>query len=146
VLGAWTISSWLPVLVWGVTDCPAPAVSFTAGVAPGEPPAGTTNTWNAGPDAGAGVHLYAQPMFHCPLLTVNGVLVQAPLDCLGPSNTETVPAGAAVEVGGAPPVAVVVVELDPAKVVVVAGTVDPEEPVPAGVLVPPAGAAAGGNL
>jgi hypothetical protein len=78
LLGAWTISSWLPVPVCVVTDCPEAPLSLTAGVLPGEPPAGTTKTWNAAPAVGAGVHRKAQPIFHWPLPTVNGVLVQAP--------------------------------------------------------------------
>jgi hypothetical protein len=104
--GAWTSSSKVPVGDCGVTEVPEAAVSLTAGVAPGEPPAGTTKTSNAGPEAGAGVHRYAHPMFHPLAATVNGVLVQAPLDCLlGMSTWATPlvgvgPAGAVVADGG----------------------------------------------
>jgi hypothetical protein len=37
------------------------------------------------------VHRKAQPIFHWPLPTVNGVLVQAPWDCFGPSSTTNGP-------------------------------------------------------
>jgi hypothetical protein len=46
-------------------------------------------------------------MFHWPLLTVNGVLVQAPWDCFGPSSTTKGPA-AGVAAGAEPPLAAVV--------------------------------------
>ena len=95
------------------------------------------------------MHWYAQPMFHWPPLTVNGVLVQAPFDCMGPSRTEMVPAGVDVDVdvGDAPPAAVVVVALAGAVVVAAPpGAVVVEAPAPPTVLVPPAGDAAGGNL
>jgi len=41
-------------------------------------PAGTTKTWNDGPEAGAGEHWNAHPILHDPLPTVNGELVQFP--------------------------------------------------------------------
>lgn len=78
LLEAWTMSSWLPTLVCEVTDWPESPASLTAGVAPGAPPAGTTNTWKTAPAVGGGVQRNAQPMFHLPLAIVNGVLVQLP--------------------------------------------------------------------
>jgi hypothetical protein len=96
---ACTSSCWLPVVDCGVTELPLAPLSVTAGVAPGEPPAGTTKIWNAGPDAGAGAHWYAQPMFQGAAPTVNGALVHAPRICVGPSSTCTLPValGAVVE-------------------------------------------------
>ena len=47
----------------------------TAGAPDALEPGGVTKTWNAGPDAGAGAHWYAHPMFQVPALTVNGVLM-----------------------------------------------------------------------
>ena len=80
VLRAFTMISWLPVLVCDVTDWPDPPFCVTAAVAPGVPPAGTTKTWKLGPDAGAGVQRKAQPMFQGAEATVKGVLVQEPWD------------------------------------------------------------------
>jgi hypothetical protein len=98
--GACTSSSRLPVRVCVVTDCPAAAVSFTAGVVPGEPTAGTTKIWNAGPDVGGGVHWYAQPMFQPLAPTVNGVLVYAPRDCTCGRSTTAGPVAAGTVVEG----------------------------------------------
>ena len=95
-----------------VTELPEAAALVTAGVAPGLAPVAYTKTWNAGPETGAGVHWYAQPMFHGPLDTVNDVLVHVPLVTgVGPSRTWTVPDGGAVGtvVEAEPPVAAVVV-------------------------------------
>jgi len=106
-LGAFTTSSWLPVVACAVTDCPEPPFSFTAAVEPGVPPAGTTNTWKLGPDTGAGVQRKAQPMFHDPPVILNGVLVHEPWDCTGPRSTANAPeAGAEVGVAAGADVAV----------------------------------------
>ena len=53
-------------------------------------------------------------MFHWPLATVKGVLVQLPRACFGPSNTDAVP----VEGGPDDAMVVLVVELDVAGCVV----------------------------
>jgi len=126
--GACTPSSWLPAVVCAVTDCPDAPVSFTAGLDPGELPAGKTKTWNEGPEAGAGVHWNAQPMFHVPPATVKGWLVHVPFDCVGPSSTWAGPVGAVVAVDDVG--AVVVVDAVDAVVVVdaVGSVVLPEEP------------------
>ena len=83
-----------------VTDWPDAPVPFTAGVAPAVPPAGTTNTWNDGPDTGAGVHWNAHPMLQVPLPTVKAELVQFPCVCgEGPRSTCATPAVLGVTVG-----------------------------------------------
>jgi hypothetical protein len=69
-------------------------------VVPGDPPAGTTKIWKAGPDVGAGVHWYAQPMFQPLAPTVNGVLVYAPRDCTCGRSTTAGPVAAGAVVGG----------------------------------------------
>ena len=75
---ACTTSVWDPRLDWAVTDCPDAPVSLTAAVPLGADPAGVTNTWNDGPEAGAGLQLNAHPMFQPAAVVVNGVLVQLP--------------------------------------------------------------------
>lgn len=116
----------------GVTELPDDAVLVTAGVVPAVPPDGNTKIWKAGPDAGAGVHWKAQPMFHGPAATVKGVLVHAPfMVAVGPSRTWTEPDGAGdvvvVELDEELPVAAVVV-VDPAAVVEVVADVVLVEP------------------
>ena len=49
-----TTSVWDPRLDCEVTDCPDAPVSLIAAVPVGDEPAGTMNTWKAGPVAGAG--------------------------------------------------------------------------------------------
>lgn len=61
-----------------VTDWPDGPVSLMAGVPEGEPPTGVTKTSNDGPEAGAGVHLKAQPTFQPDVVVVNAGLVQLP--------------------------------------------------------------------
>ena len=100
---------------------------------------GVTNTWNDGPEAGAGAHRNAQPIFHGAAVVVNGVLVQLPWSCGEINKTRAGPAAAAgdvVCVALDPPATVVVV--DPAAVVVVVEA----ELLPATVVavVPPAAA------
>ena len=87
-----------------------------AGVEPGDEPAGVTNTSKDGPEAGAGVHLKAQPMFQPAAVVVKDGLVQFPWSWVGPRRTPAC-AGAAVDdvdddvdVVVEPPAAVVVVE------------------------------------
>jgi len=99
-------------------------VLVTAGLVPGLAPLGYTKIWNAGPEAGAGAHWYAQPRFHGPLATVNIVLVHVPLESgVGPNNTATEPdvdpGVAGVVVVGAPPDAGAVVDDEAADDVVV---------------------------
>jgi hypothetical protein len=104
------------VLVWVVTDWPVAPVPLTAGVAPALPPAGTTKTWNDGPDTGAGVHWNAHPMLHVPPPIVNGELVQFPwVSGVGPRRTCTAPV---VVVDGGAVVGTVVAPLVPAGCVV----------------------------
>lgn len=121
--GACTTSVCAPVLDCAVTDCPDGPVSLIAGVPVGDEPTGVTNTWNEGPDAGAGVHWNAQPMFQLGAVIVKAGLVQFPVICVGPTSTR---AGAAAAVVVDPPAVVVVVP--PAAEVVV-------EPAPAAVVV-----------
>ena len=119
----WITSVCAPVVVWAVTDRPVAPVSLMAGVPVGDPPAGTTNTWNDGPAAGAGAHAKAQPMFHGAAVVVNDVLVQLPLSWGDVSSTRAGPAaaaGAEVAVVDDPPATVVVVAPAAAVVVVVA--------------------------
>lgn len=114
-----------------------------AGVAPGDEPAGVTNTSNDGPEAGAGVHLKAQPMFQPAAVVVKDGLVQFPWSCVGPRRT---PAGAGAAVDDVddvdddvdvvePPAAVV--EVDPPATVVVEPVDLPEAG--AVVVAPPGG-------
>jgi len=72
-------------------------------------------------------------MFHWPLVTVNGVLVQAPWDCLGPSNTTRGPEAGAVAgaVVAVLPAAVVGFCVPGADVAVEPGAVVAEEVPPA---------------
>jgi hypothetical protein len=112
--GACTSSCWLPTVFTAVTELPEATALVTAGLVPGLVPVAYTKTWNAGPDTGAGVHWYAQPMFHGPLDTVNDVLVHVPLVTgVGPSSTWTMPDGAGDAAGRVvdvePPVAAIVV-------------------------------------
>jgi hypothetical protein len=74
-----TTSVWDPRLDCAVTDCPDAPVSLMAAVPVGDEPAGTTNTWKAGPAAGAGAQRYAQPMFHPAAVVVKAGLVQLPV-------------------------------------------------------------------
>ena len=121
-----------------MTDCPDDPVWLIAGVPEGADPAGVTDTWNDGPEAGAGAQLKAQPMFHGAAVVVNDPLVQLPC-CCGESRRTcagpAVPADDGVDVVVDPPAALVVVDT-PAVVVVVT-----ELPPAAGVVVavlPPA--------
>ena len=92
--GVCTSSCWPPSVLKAVTPLPDAAVPATAGMVPGLAPVANTNTWKAGLVAGAGVHWYAHPKFHCPLAIVNDVLVQLPLDTgVGPRRTATEPDG-----------------------------------------------------
>ncbi len=120
---ACTIKFWDPRLDWDVTDCPDGPVSPIAGVPVGDFPFGVTNTWNDGPDAGAGVQLYAQPMFQPAAVVVKVGLVQLPCICVGPRSTCGGPAEAddpdAVVDGALDPPAPVVVVDPPEEVVVV---------------------------
>ena len=123
---AFTSSSWLPVESTAVTEFPDAAVSDTAGLAPGFEPVGNANTWNAGPATGAGVHWYAQPIFHGALAVVKGVLIQVPCDCIGPSRMLTGPGLAVVGTVEDPLGGADVVGAGGADVVVTApGTDDP---------------------
>jgi len=61
-----------------VTDCPDGPVPVIAGVPLGEDPAGVTNIWNEGPEAGTGAHLNAQPTFQPAAVVVKVGLVQLP--------------------------------------------------------------------
>ena len=103
-----------------------------AGVPLGDDPAGTTNTWKEGPDAGAGVQLNAQPMFQLAAVVVKAGLVQLPWSCVGPRSTRAGPAATVDDVVADPPAAVVVV-VDP--LVAAAVVVDP--PAAAVVVVDP---------
>jgi len=90
-------------------------------VVPGLPPTGATNTSKEGPDAGAGVHWNAQPMFHVPPAMVKAGLVQLPDIWVAGMSTVAGPTAAdevGVEEPVAPPVAAVV-DVLPAAVVVV---------------------------
>ena len=116
-VGACTTNVCAPRVDCAVTDCPDAPVSLTAGVPPREAPVGVTNTWNDGPEAGAGAQLNAHPMFQPATVVVNAGLVQLPCICVGPKRTCAGPAPAAVVVAD-PPAAVVVVD-PPAAVVVV---------------------------
>ena len=127
--GACTTSVCAPVLDCAVTDCPDGPVSLIAGVPVGADPAGVTITTNDGPEAGAGAHRKAQPMFQGAVVVVNDVLVQLPCICGEVRRTRAGPAAApAAVVVVDPPAAVVVV--DPPEAVVV---VEP----PAAVVVVP---------
>jgi len=99
--GAFTVKTCDPTDDAVEIDCPEAPVSVTAGVADGLPPAGPTNTWNEGPETGAGVHSNAQPMFHGAAVVVNEGLVQSPFIWVaGSSNCNGVPgAVVGVEVG-----------------------------------------------
>jgi hypothetical protein len=121
-LGAWTTNVCAPTVDCDVTDCPVAPVSLIAGVPEAEDPTGVTETWNEGPEAGAGAQLKAQPMFHPGTVVVNAGLVQLPCIWVGPSNTRAGPAAAVVDVD--PPAAVVVVD-PPAAVVVVPPALPP---------------------
>jgi len=120
--GACTTSVCAPRLDCAVTDCPDGPVSLIAGVPVGaDDPAGVTNTWNEGPEAGAGAQRKAQPTFHPATVVVNDGLVQLPCICGEVSRTRAGPAAApevVVDVVVDPPAAVVVVD-PPAAVVVV---------------------------
>ena len=130
-----TTSVCAPRLDWDVTDCPDDPVSLIAGVPLGDDPAGTTKTWNDGPEAGAGAQLNAQPMFQGAAVVVKAALVQLPCCCGDSMSTRAGPPAAAEDVGVVveavvdPPAAVVVVDPPVAVVVVVA------EPPPAVVVV-----------
>jgi hypothetical protein len=134
---AWTTKVCAPREDCEVIDCPDGPVWLTAGVPVGDDPTGVTNTWNEGPEAGAGAHLKAQPMFQPAAVVVNVGLVQLPWSCVGPRRTRAGPvapvAGGVEVVVDPPPVAVVVVDPPPAADVVV-------DPLPAAVVVvePPA--------
>jgi hypothetical protein len=116
-----------------VTDCLDAPVSLMAAVPVGDPDDGdgVTNTWNEGPEAGAGAQLKAQPMFHGAVVVVNAVLVQFPFCCGERRSTRAAPPAAApaTVVAVVDPPATVVVVAPPAAVVVVA------EPPPAAVVV-----------
>jgi hypothetical protein len=137
VAAACTTSVCDPRLDAAVTDCPDAPVSLMTGVPEAADPAGTANTWNDGPAAGAGAHWKAQPMFHGATVVVNDVLVQLPFCCGDSRRTRAGPAAVAGDVDGTavvvvdPPAAVVVVD-PPAAVVVV----DP--PAAVVVVAPPA--------
>ena len=98
-----------------VTDCPDAPVSLIAGVPAADDPAGVTDTWKEGPEAGAGAQLKAQPMFQPAAVVVKEGLVQFPDICVGPRSTRAGPAAAVVV---DPPAAAVVVD-PPGAVVVV---------------------------
>lgn len=55
-----------------------------AGAPVGEPPAGTANTSNEDPVAGADVHWKAHPIFQPGAVIVNVGLFQLPCSCVGP--------------------------------------------------------------
>lgn len=112
-----------------------------AGVPDGDPPAGTTKTWNDGPAAGAGAQEKAQPIFHGAAVVVNDVLVQLPLSCGEVRSTRAGPAAAAgAEVGvEVDPPATVVVVTPAAVVVVVVAPLELPTAAPA-LAVPPLGA------
>ncbi len=141
VAGACTTNVCAPRLDWAVTDCPDAPVSLIAGVPVGDDPAAVTNTWNDGPEAGAGEHLNAQPMFQPAAVVVNVGLVQLPCIWVGPTRTRAGPAAAAavdevdddVVVVVDPPAAVVVVDPPAAAVVVVDEPLEP--PAAAGAVV-----------
>jgi hypothetical protein len=124
--GACTMSVCAPRLEAAVTDCPDAPVSLIAGVPEAAEPAGTANTWNDGPAAGAGAHAKAHPMFQGAAVVVNDVLVQLPFCCGDSKRTRAGPAAAddgvdeAAVVVVTPPAAVVVVAPPAAVVVVVA--------------------------
>lgn len=107
-VGACTTSVCAPRVDWGVTDCPEAPVSLIAGDPEAVFPAGATDTWKEGPEAGAGAQLNAQPMFHPATVVVKEGLVQLPDICVGPSSTRAGPAAAGDEL-----------DVDPAAVVVV---------------------------
>jgi hypothetical protein len=87
-------------------------------------------------------------MFHWPLVTVNGVLVQAPWDCFGPRSTTRGPVAGAVVAVLPPAVEVCVpgadVAVEPAAVV--AEEVPPAVPDSAGKGLDPPPAAADGEV
>jgi hypothetical protein len=135
--GACTTRVCAPTVVCAETDCPDAPVSLIAGLPAGDDPTGDTDTWNDGPEAGAGVQLNAQPIFQLAAVVVNAGLVQFPCICVGPRSTRAGPAGAAADdVVVDPPTAVVVVVADEPAVVVdvepsaaaVVVVVDPLEP------------------
>jgi len=76
--GACTTNVCAPSVDCDVIDWLDAPVSLTAGVPEREPPAGVTKTWKDGPEAGAGVHRNAQPMFQPAVVVVNDGLVQFP--------------------------------------------------------------------
>jgi len=84
-------------------------------------PAGVTNTRNDGPEAGAGAHLKAQPMFQPATVVVKLGLVQLPWSWVGPKRTCAGPAAADddVDVVVVDPPADVVVVVDPPEAAVV---------------------------
>ena len=122
--GACTTNVCAPRLDCAVTDCPDDPVSLIAGVPVGDDPAGVTNTWNDGPEADAGAHLNAQPMFQPAAVVVKVGLVQLPCSWVGPKSARAGPAAAVDDVDDVevvvvdPPADVVVVD-PPAAVVVV---------------------------
>jgi hypothetical protein len=128
-----------------VTDCPDDPVSLIAAVPEGAEPAGVTNTWNDGPEAGAGAQLKAQPMFQGAVVVVKAVLVQLPCCCGDRSRTRAGPAAAddevddVVDVVVEPPAAVVVVDPPPAAAVVVVAELPPGAVVVVLAPFPPAG-------
>ena len=142
VAGASTTSVCAPRVVAEVTDCPDAPVSLTAAVPLGDDPTGVTNTWKDGPEAGAGTHLNAQPMFQPAAVVVKVGLVQFPCIWVGPRSTCAGPAGALDEVVPDvvvvvdPPACVVVVD-PPAAVVVVAEPLEPPDPDDVVVVVDP---------
>jgi hypothetical protein len=94
-----------------------------AGVPDALAPPGVTYTAKEAPEAGAGLHLKAHPMFQLATVVVKGGLVQFPWSCVGPRSTRAGPAAAVEEAVVEEPAAVVVVVLaellDPAVVVLV---------------------------
>jgi hypothetical protein len=146
-VGACTTNVCAPRVDCEVTDCPDAPVSLIAGVPVADDPAGVTDTWKDGPEAGAGAQLKAQPMFQPAAVVVKEGLVQLPDICVGPRSTRAGPAAAADEVAVDPPAAVVVVDppaavvVDPPAAVVVvepAPLVALERPAPPVVLEAPA--------
>ena len=136
-VGACTTNVCAPRVDCEVTDCPDAPVSLIAGVPVADDPAGVTDTWKDGPEAGAGAQLKSQPMFQPAAVVVKEGLVQLPDICVGPRSTRAGPAAAADEAAVDPLAAVVVdplaaVVVDPPAVVVV------ERPAPLVVLDPPA--------
>jgi hypothetical protein len=122
--GACTTSVWAPVVVCALTDWPLAPVSLIAGVPEADDPDGAIDTWNDGPEAGAGVQLKAQPMLQLAALVVNAGLVQLPCICVGPRRTRAGPAAAAGGVVVEPLAAAVVVVVEPPEAVVVVEPLD----------------------